>query len=156
MVQKRNDSMRQNNMIVLEKTSARLKPANFRRAAPAGAGNDAVSIPSRETAADEAEFASITGRPGRVNKFSITAKDTVLIAISMSENAWLETVEACIYAGANFVFSDPALEALFLAETIVREEISVLATTPQVWLLIYRHLNVMNPGKIRNLRVIEI
>lgn len=82
--------------------------------------------------------------------------DSMLIAIPMSENAWLETVAAGIHAGANFIFSDPPLEALSLAETIVREEISVLATTPQGWLLVYRHLYAMDPGKIRNLRVIVI
>lgn len=82
--------------------------------------------------------------------------DSMLIAIPVSENAWLETVAAGTYASANFIFSDPALEALSLAEAIVREEISVLATTPQGWLLVYRHLNAMDPGKIRNLRVIVI
>lgn len=89
-----------------------------------------------------------------IKNLEIKADDVVLVAIPMREHTWLEVIDACIKMGSDFIMVDPVAEAASLAETIAREKVTVLATTPQAWSYIYRQLNT-HPAGIKNLRVIR-
>lgn len=115
-------------------------------------GNNGGEIDSQVFSETELAFAE--SHLNRIKRLSIKAEDVVLVAIPMRESTWLEVIDACIYAGADFIMIDPVAEAVSLAETIERKKVNVVAATPRVWSHIHRQLNSY-PGEIENLRVIR-
>ncbi len=90
----------------------------------------------------------------QLNDFGLTPQDVVLAAISQADVRWPGLVEICKTTGAKLIPADPQAEAHVLAQAIVNDKITVAATTPEMWLEIYREVNNArrdNLGRIRAL-----
>jgi hypothetical protein len=85
------------------------------------------------------EFA--TKHRERMKRLGLKNGDRVLVAIPMSEHGWFELMEACIFTGADFILADPSAHASSLAKTIIQEKATVIATTPEMWTLIFQQLH---------------
>lgn len=115
-------------------------------------GNNSAEVDGRVFG--DAEFDLTETHLSRIQNLEIETKDVVLVAIPMRESTWLEVIDACINAGTDFIMIDPVAEAASLAETIEREKVTVVATTPRVWGHIYRQLNT-HSSEIKSLRIIR-
>ncbi|NIV03706.1 MAG: hypothetical protein GWN59_03515 [Calditrichae bacterium] len=90
----------------------------------------------------------------RIEKHPITRHEIVLIAVPLSNDNWVEVVDACIYTDARFIISGFEIDATSLATTIIQEGVTIVATTSQVWLQIYHELSTVPDFRVDQLRII--
>lgn len=88
------------------------------------------------------------------DNFGLTPQDVVLGVISQADDRWSGLVEICRAAGAKLIPADPQADARVLAQAIVNDKVTVAATTPDLWIEIYREVNNArrdNLGRVRAL-----
>ena len=102
---------------------------------------------------ESTETADAADHIARIKRFAITHRDKVAVCLPMSDQNWLEVVDAALFAGANLVVADAETDANAFAELVEKENATVVATTSTMYTEVYQKLNA-GDGSLTRMRTI--
>lgn len=98
---------------------------------------------------EAAETADGADHLARIKRFAITRRDKVAVCLPMSNQSWLEVVDAALFAGAELVVADVETDAAAFAELVEKENATVVATTSTLYTEVYQKLNAGDGNLVR-------